>query len=620
MSSLHPDLPDVAASLRAAKAERQGRLPFEWAAMVGVWWLLRLAGWWARGAERDAWAAVGAGEDVVLVSGAAAAMVLLKGRAIARIVGFSAAIAGFLRVADVLNCYIEHAHITEISWWHVHPAAWRLFLESGALAAMGLGLGVAWFAWRMMWRLSRRREPLLGTRPWSRGGAVAVAMGLGVIAWQLLAPVHSMHMALVPEINAVRTFVDFRMARAAPPSTTNLPADCFGILPRAPAPSTGTIPQFKASKPPKHLVMIAVESLSDTLVDAMSVHEAEFAALVASGMRVRGYHGQARPTHFGLIANFCGLLPGTRPFDARIERKIPPHPCVPRVLQTALGMTTAFVHGGFSSYTGLDTTLRALGFASVDGYDQILPSRGGYVTGAETIPFGVPDRAVYAHALRRLNAADRAGGRAFIAISTLDSHYPGYPTTKARPGQRAADATTQDAKPPTRLARGVISAKAALAQFVIGLRVAGLLDDTLIVITADHAMTPVNEYVALAPGKIPHFFEPLALVFVHPNFTPSVVDSHSGQLDLAPTIIDAMGLKPDVARTGGRSLLRTYATARSRLPALSGSRFAWTAPHLETPTPLANFRGQCPGTRSCDVWRCVQHLDGYWYGANPLQQ
>jgi arylsulfatase A-like enzyme len=98
------------------------------------------------------------------------------------------------------------------------------------------------------------------------------------------------------------------------------------------------------------------------------------------------------------------------------------------------------------------------------------------------------------------------------------------------------------------------------------LRVLGRLEDTLVILTADHGHSLGEEDYLGKRGypSRPEVFEiPLMIRFPHAEHAGSAVEHFVQHVDLTATILDAAGIKPEIP-IDGRSLLPGSTGGRSR--------------------------------------------------------
>ena len=178
------------------------------------------------------------------------------------------------------------------------------------------------------------------------------------------------------------------------------------------------------------------------------------------------------------------------------------------------------------------------------------------------------------------DSARAAGRRTFSYVKFLRPHGPYYTPpddeTWRRPFKPAADGfNVFDFRPSparavllrNRYDNAINYADGALGALLAGLRKSGALEDTVVVLIADHGEAWGEHGIF---GHSSHHFEEVLevpLLLRLPSGHGSVDDRQAATVDVAPTLLDALGLAPDPVYQG-RSLLN--AAYQPRL------HFAWS--------------------------------------------
>jgi phosphoglycerol transferase MdoB-like AlkP superfamily enzyme len=183
------------------------------------------------------------------------------------------------------------------------------------------------------------------------------------------------------------------------------------------------------------------------------------------------------------------------------------------------GYHSSFLYGGYGTFDNMNAFFSGNGFAISDRMDIEAPEF--------TNIWGVSDGDLFTHALKYYDA--RAGeNRPFFSIIMTTSNHRPYTFPKGIPGIPAEGGGRK---------AGVKYADHALGEFLEQAESHAWFDNTLFVIVADHcarvygrAEVPVATYhiplLFYAPGKIP----------------PSNLAWPIGQIDIAPTVLAALGL------------------------------------------------------------------------------
>jgi hypothetical protein len=248
-----------------------------------------------------------------------------------------------------------------------------------------------------------------------------------------------------------------------------------------------------------------------------------------------------RQTNRGLYALLCGEHPKLDPSLAKMTlyQKDDRRDCLPRVLSAA-GYRTVYLQAAPLAFMYKDAFMRLAGFERVEGNrDFAHPITRSY--------WGVDDRSLMRRALELARALDAEPSPYFLTLLTVGTHHP--PTV-----------------PPAFVAESGLSKERAavdyldlaLEELMTGLEEHGLLDDTLVLVTADESKGDEGQEELLA--LVSQNWGPL--VVLAPGASPMLVDEPYGQSDVALSIIDYLGLDAGATPFAGRSLFRSYESPR----------------------------------------------------------
>jgi len=238
----------------------------------------------------------------------------------------------------------------------------------------------------------------------------------------------------------------------------------------------------------------------------------------------------------GLFATLCSQYPA---FDTSPElyARVPCSSVAARL--SAAGYRTALFHSGRFMYLGMRSVIDGRGFHVMED--------AGAVGGRADSSFGIDDGSTVERALQWIDAGDKVAPF-FITYLPTSGHNP-YVTS--RPGPYEADSDFW------RYMNALHESDAALGILIEGLRQRHLLENTLFVIFGDH-----GEAFGEHPGNFAHtlFIHeeniriPLVIVAPGAARAPVRVSRVASVIDIAPTILDLVGLPPD-ALYQGASLL-----------------------------------------------------------------
>lgn len=220
---------------------------------------------------------------------------------------------------------------------------------------------------------------------------------------------------------------------------------------------------------------------------------------------------------------------------------------LPAALQTR-GYTTFSFHGFAGSYYNRAQIHRQLGFA----HTWFATGNGG----ADRVGLGLADGALFVKVASTLAGARRPY---YAFVITLSSHYPfdsRFPT-RAPLALGSLDGTLLG-----NYLQAIHYADEALGDFLDQLRAQGRLDDTVIVIYGDHHAVPSSDREELArwlgtPVSLPvmKLTQRLPLLIRLPGGKQGIFANTGGQIDVAPTLTNLLGMDEQILRLFGQDLL-----------------------------------------------------------------
>jgi hypothetical protein len=271
--------------------------------------------------------------------------------------------------------------------------------------------------------------------------------------------------------------------------------------------------------------------------------------------------GHQRQTNRGEYSVLCGDLPKLRSETARMSEIAlgqTRRRCLPAILSD-LGYATAYLQAATMPFMLKDKFMKQIGFAAQQGAE-------GFPNAYASNAWGVDDHTFFEGALRYIEQSKSAGKPWFATLLTVGTHHPYLVAPKCR-------------APGTGFQHAFACADEALDEFVQQLRQRGILDDTLVIITADESagFTEGQDFsVQLSQNWVP-------LVVLEPGRNAgALVDDPVSLSDIGVSILDYLG-KPDAApQFVGRSLFRRYAKPRTLYFANTYLHSAWAlAPDSE---------------------------------------
>ncbi len=249
-----------------------------------------------------------------------------------------------------------------------------------------------------------------------------------------------------------------------------------------------------------------------------------------------------RQTNRAMYSLLCGDYPrlgyalakSTEYLDGGTRR------CLPAVLNEA-SYETVYLQGAPLAFMLKDAFMTSIGFDRVLG-DQSFESPSARSA------WGVDDGTLFRRALELIETMEARQQPWFLNVLTVGTHPPVTIPAEVRASSRAsARSIAMDYLDET------------LTGLLDALRSRGILDRTLVVITADESrgMRSSDPFVRAASAN----WGPLVVAL--PEEQPLILSEPVGISDLALSIVDYLGLEPERTPFIGRSLFRSYATPRA---------------------------------------------------------
>lgn len=464
-------------------------------------------------------------------------------------------------------------------------AAMRLLLVCGLLAALGLRmlhLGLvkfsgAGFTLEFFLHLEWQSVVLAVEQyPWLLVLLLVLLSALATLLWRLLrrarpAPRAAALMGLVMATGVAGLsragFPEYQLLRAWQSWSGNestLAAEAVERWRRQAWVDIDAVPkrflQAYAPQRPLNLVLVYLESVGAPLIEHPSWPGLmpRLAALQAEHALLPSIHASGFITIEGLINSQCGsLLPFQRGSDtyASGEQVFENMVCLGDVLAKA-GYAQTYMGGAGMGFAGKGAFLAAHGYERLLGYEhwQSLDMH------ARPGTWGLADSDLFAQASQEIEQLRAAPQPFHLSLLTIGTHLPGYRYAEcdAYPAAQDLPASERD------FLDALHCTDQLLGRFVDQLRDSGALEDTLLVITADHHIFPNPDMRSLFGAAVED--RRLPLLALGPMARRPESDLQAAGYDLAPTVLDLLGIRHNARFILGRSLFDEGVRQRAYLP------------------------------------------------------
>jgi arylsulfatase A-like enzyme len=283
---------------------------------------------------------------------------------------------------------------------------------------------------------------------------------------------------------------------------------------------------------PVNVVLIVLESVRAYESGAYGANPSftpEFDALAQQSLLIRNFYANGSQTARGELALLASHYDNFRGSPLYLRRPKINLRSLPAILRDQ-GYRTLWI----SSHTADYSNKR--GFLTRHGIDEIFDD-AHMPKDLPKINWGPPDEALFHHAL---GVMDQQREPFFAEIMTLTNHWPfegPYPTSAQTPNL-SGDKLYSD------YTKGIYYTDYALGQFIREARGKAWFDRTLFVITSDHGAWVFPKDIPVHALRMHEAYFRMPLLFLAPRMlAPSVRDEVMSQVDVAPTLLDLLGLR-----------------------------------------------------------------------------
>jgi hypothetical protein len=457
------------------------------------------------------------------------------------------------RLTQLGTLYFTGGFLTQEAFTHIGMIGIFVNAPMVAITVAGAALIIAWAA--LLARRTARLEPAAGPKLLARLRAAAVAHALPMLLVLFSFATLSERSSLLPDqIGIVRRspeammLATFRDLAGDSGSESVALSDAdrarlhdFGIdvgtgdhpFRRDHAAHGAAPPLRPGAVPPKNVIVILFESLSARLLGPYNPRFAAetptFARLAERSMMATSWYGHTTPTILALRGQLCSYYPVTG-----WEEWLDPQrlggtalSCLPRILAER-GFDTVYLSHADPASTALAVQMPTLGFEEqLYRWEmlELLRERTGTT-------YDLTDHEML-RGLRAWLERRQSDAPLFLVLSTMDLHMPFDPPPEAPPGDD-----------PVR--RILASTDHALGELLDWLDTSRYAHDTMLVVSADHAVYPASRVRPLLqqdPDYRPAYFDRLAFFLSSPSHQlPPRYEQLASSVDLAPTLLHLLGI------------------------------------------------------------------------------
>lgn len=301
--------------------------------------------------------------------------------------------------------------------------------------------------------------------------------------------------------------------------------------------------QAKRASPARNLILLYVES-GGVMMKPASKYPGiapNFEKLIRTNSLVPSIHASSYFTMEGLVNTQCGtLLPfeGGNDAMAGFGNRVYQMPCLGDVLHKA-GYQQIYFSGTSRNFAGAGPFLEIHGYDRIAGQEDWARQKVYQTPGT----YGISDKELLQLSISEIKRLETSNRPYNLTIFTIGTHIPGFSYDGCQPYGDGHD----------RYLNAVHCTDELVGNWLNELQKGDLLKNTIVVITGDHQVF-ANEQMKNLFGDDVHDYRLPLIVIGHDLPKPARQDGAG--YDLAPTILDLLGIDTNAKFALGRSLLR----------------------------------------------------------------
>ncbi|HEY7884968.1 MAG TPA: LTA synthase family protein [Cellvibrionaceae bacterium] len=300
--------------------------------------------------------------------------------------------------------------------------------------------------------------------------------------------------------------------------------------------------QVKAPDTPQNLIFIYLESVGLSVMEHPDWPELMpfLSALNHQHSLTNNLHASGFITIEGIVNSQCGtLFPFGSGSDSLAnganlaENMI----CLGDVLSAA-GYDNHYLGGASIDFSGKGAFLKAHGYPQPRGTNHWI-SQG---LKPQDGTWGISDADIFSKATELLTELQGESLPFNLTLLTIGTHIPGFLYEQCQPYPHDEDP----------FINALHCTDQLLEQWVEQLTQLGLLENTLLAITADHQVFPNSRMRSLFGDKV--YDRRMPVILLNSKSTPEPIRKIGASYDLAPTLLDLLNIKHNASFALGRSL------------------------------------------------------------------
>ncbi len=316
---------------------------------------------------------------------------------------------------------------------------------------------------------------------------------------------------------------------------------------------------LESSVDKKNVIIVVMESvrMAETGLYGNSAQSStpNLDQFASQSMNFKTHYANSNQTVRGEVAILCSALDYMNGGTYSMAGDAMKTNCLPSILNQ-YGYETYWIHGYKKKFFNRENFFPKLGFKHLIDREIINVDKD-----KNEIGWGVNDREVFKDALDRLEQEDKPF---FAEILTLSNHYPylwdwGIPFPEHLSLKATLEEDEDNLYPAYK--QGIYYTDNALGEFLERFKASKLYENTLLVVTSDHGIWTfpdeiLNSKTVQNELKKNEMYFRLPLLVHAKNLPPAIFDKPVSQVDIAPTILDYLGIDFPNAFLGDSLLTR----------------------------------------------------------------
>ena len=300
-----------------------------------------------------------------------------------------------------------------------------------------------------------------------------------------------------------------------------------------------------------NILLIVLESVSGAYIPSVAhqqgityplIEMKHLDAVLSQGITYASFIAGQRQTNRGEYSLLCGDIPKLCFEPSKMNDFVlsSTRRCLPAVLKEA-GYRTIYLQPAPLGFMSKDQ------FMPKAGFDEVL-GNAWFPDNQHKNRWGVDDKSFFQGAMQKIQNLAATNEPWFLTLLTVGTHHPFHVPQGYRQDENLTD-----------MERSFLYLDEAFGTFYEQLKASGIMENTLLIVTADESLGMKSGYDDLTLSMSQNW---IFLSVVSGNVKPRYIQAPFMQSDVALSVLDYLGLTHLKQEFIGRSIFRTYTTPR----------------------------------------------------------